>query len=90
MIKIHNIEEYKPSFGDAFFFVNNVWMYLFCPTSPTLTDLSKYFYNTTLENLEDEQILFLTHIKRGGGRQNTENEWYFLDELKSGEKYTHS
>lgn len=59
-------------------------------TSPTLTDLSKYFYNTTLENLEDEQILFLTHIKRGGGRQNTENEWYFLDELKSGEKYTHS
>ena len=59
-------------------------------TSPTLTDLSKYFYNTTLENLEDEQILFLTHIKRGGGRQNIEYEWYFLDELKSGEKYTHS
>ena len=59
-------------------------------TSPTLTDLSKYFYNTTLENLEDEQILFLTHIKRGGGRQNTENEWYVLDELKSGEKYTPS
>ena len=59
-------------------------------TSPTLTDLSKYFYNTTLENLEDEQILFLTHIKRGGGRQNTKNEWYFLGELKSGEKYTHS
>ena len=31
MIKIHNIEEYKPSSGDAFFFDNNVWMYLFCP-----------------------------------------------------------
>lgn len=59
-------------------------------TSPTLADLAKYLYNTTIENLEDEQILLLTHIKRGGGRQNTEHEWYFLEELKSGERYKHS
>ena len=58
--------------------------------SPTLTELSNYFYKQSLEQLDDEQLLFLTHVKRGGGRQNNESEWYFLSSLKHSEPYQHS
>ena len=31
MSKVHNIDTYKPTSTDVFFFDNNVWMFLFCP-----------------------------------------------------------
>ena len=53
---------------------------------PALAELSDFFYNKKLEELEDGQLLFLAHIRNGGGRQNTENEWYCSYTLKSGQK----
>lgn len=58
--------------------------------SPTLTELAKFFYKKTLEQLEDSELLFLAHIKRGGGRLDIESKWYFLTELKHLEEYQHS
>ncbi len=56
-------------------------------STPTLQQLSDWYYNTKLEKLNDEQLLFLAHLKRGGGRQANESQWYYLTELKSGQKY---
>lgn len=51
---------------------------------PTLSELSKYFYeNERIESLNDEQILFLTHVYRGGGRQDFGDEWFNLFEAGS-------
>lgn len=55
--------------------------------SPTLSELSLYLYgHGKLEDLDDYQLMDVTHLKRGGGRKDLENEWYNLHGLKSGEK----
>lgn len=56
-------------------------------TAPKLSELASYFYSKSIDECSDDEIMFLTHIKRGGGRIKTENEWYYLIELKNGEKY---
>lgn len=40
--------------------------------------------------LKGESDVTIGKLTRGGGRQDTEGEWYFLEELKSGELYVHS
>lgn len=40
--------------------------------------------------LKNESDATIGKLTRGGGRQDTEEEWYFLTELKSGELYVHS
>ena len=59
--------------------------YLVCvfENKPTFKDLKK-----ALPNESDVTIGKL--LTRGGGRQEYEGEWYFLTEVKSGEKYEHS
>ena len=47
---------------------------------PTIEQLVKYFGNKKLA----------IHVLKGGGRQNLEQSWYFLTEIKSGEQYVHS
>ncbi len=57
--------------------------------NPTLNELSMFLYAKPLEDLTDEMILLITHIKRGGGRINIEHKWYHLRKIESGEKYKH-
>lgn len=45
MTKIHNIDEYSPTSGDAFFFDNNVWMYLFCPIANAQQNKQRKYSN---------------------------------------------
>lgn len=54
-------------------------------TSPTLQQLSQIFYETDIDQLTDDELMFLTHIKRGGGREKVESKWYYLREVKEGE-----
>lgn len=62
----------------------------------TREDLRKYFYSERYDpkkspkherNLREK---FISHLLKGGGRIEWENEWYFLTCMKSGEKYKHS
>ena len=46
---------------------------------PTFQDLKKL--------LPDEDDVTIGKLIRGGGRQNFECNWYYLTEMKSGEKY---
>lgn len=55
--------------------------------APTLQQLSRVVYNVDLEALDDEGILLVAHIKRGGGRQETEDLWYNLTEVTVGERF---
>ena len=48
---------------------------------PTIEQLVKFFN-------DDEELA--THVLNGGGRRDFEHTWYFLTEIKSGEKYVHS
>jgi len=56
-------------------------------STPSLSELSKFFYNKTLEELDDDQILFLAHIRKGGGRQSSEGTWYCSYKVKSGIRF---
>ena len=44
---------------------------------PTVEELNKLGYDGE-------------HLINGGGRKGVEHTWYFLTEIKSGEKYEHS
>lgn len=54
---------------------------------PTLQDLCDFFYKCSLEGLGDKDLMFLSHIKQGGGRRNSEDLWYYLTDVKPGEIY---
>lgn len=49
---------------------------------PTFKELKKI--------LPNESDVTIGKLTRGGGRQEYEDEWYFLTEVKSGEIYEHS
>ncbi len=49
-------------------------------SKPTLEQLVKYF--------EDEELA--KHVLSGGGRIDYEGTWYFLTQMRSGERYVHS
>lgn len=59
--------------------------YFYCAfdSMPTIEDLRKVFPESNID--------FLNHTLNGGGRtERMEGTWYFLTELKSGEKYVYS
>mgnify|MGYP001172766795 FL=1 len=57
--------------------------YLVCVfySKPSFHDLKKV--------LPNESDVTIGKLTRGGGKQDIENEWYYLTELKSGEIYIH-
>ena len=64
------------------------YLVTFFDHNPTLNDLSMFFWNRSIDSpLADSELLFLEHLKKGGGRQNIEYEWYYLTELDSGVRY---
>lgn len=51
---------------------------------PKLAELSQLFFEKTIDELEDEQILFLSHVKSGGGRKHNEHLWYNMHFVNEG------
>lgn len=61
-------------FGD---YIETAWL-----NKPTRKELNAYFKG-------EAQANFITHLLNGGGRRETEDQWFHLTELKEGEKYQH-
>ena len=66
-------------YGEYFFSAFN--------TEPKLSELAQLFYKKELDKLTDDQIMFLTNLKRGGGRQHVEDTWYHLHEQVIGKEF---
>jgi len=60
-------------------------------TKPTREELRLLFYGKKHARIigPSNEEKFITHLLNGGGRQEYENEWYYLTEIKSGELYKH-
>lgn len=59
---------------------------------PTRKDLLLHFFGGSGDNKDYEARSHehVGHVLKGGGRIEAEYEWFYLGELKSGEKYQHS
>jgi len=59
---------------------------------PTLTQLALLFYDKSIDELTDDEILFITSVKRGGGQDacypdGNGNEWFTLHNVEEGKRF---